>query len=277
VTIASGMLDAGLSFLLMFLLFRPLEWAFPAKVNQRCLRPQWWTDFCFMAGQNLFFNGAVLSLMARTEHWADTIRPAGMRLWIGGLSWWMQAILVVVAGDFLIYWGHRLQHRVPFLWRFHSIHHSAEHMDWLAAHREHPIDSLYAVLLVNLPAYAIGFPIKTLALFVGFRALWSIYLHANVRIPLGPLRLLIGAPELHHWHHDRSRDAGNYSNVSPLMDVIFGTYHRPNNEPVAFGVEEPMPAGYLRQLAHPFRRARIAAEPDGRAVTTQPTTVSVNA
>jgi sterol desaturase/sphingolipid hydroxylase (fatty acid hydroxylase superfamily) len=253
VTLASGILGAGSSFLLMFFLFRPLEIAFPAKLNQRLLRPQWWTDFCFMAGQNLFFNGAVLWLLQRTESWANAIRPAAIRLWIGGLPWWMQAILVVIVGDFLVYWGHRLQHRVWFLWRFHSIHHSAQHMDWLAAHREHPLDSLYVVLLVNLPAFAIGFPVKALALFIGFRALWSIYLHANVRIPIGPLRLLIGAPELHHWHHDRSRDAGNYSNVSPLMDLLFGTYHCPSIEPVSFGVDEPMPTSYLGQLFHPFR------------------------
>ena len=41
-------------------------------------------------------------------------------------------------GDLLIYWGHRLQHHSALLWRFHAVHHSAEHLDWLAAHREHP-------------------------------------------------------------------------------------------------------------------------------------------
>jgi sterol desaturase/sphingolipid hydroxylase (fatty acid hydroxylase superfamily) len=253
VNIATAMLDAGLSFLAMFFLFRPLELAFPAKANQPFLRPQWWTDFCFVAGQGLFFNGAVFWLLGHAEHEANALRPAAMGAFIGKLNWWTQAAMVVVVGDFLVYWGHRLQHRVGFLWRFHSIHHSAEHMDWLAAHREHPLDSLYVVLLVNLPAFALGFPISPLAWFVGFRALWSIYLHANVRIPIGPLRLLIGAPELHHWHHDRSRDAGNYSNVSPLLDVVFRTYHCPGNEPASFGVAEPMPPNYLGQLAHPFR------------------------
>jgi sterol desaturase/sphingolipid hydroxylase (fatty acid hydroxylase superfamily) len=142
VTIATGMLDAGLSFLAMFMLFRPLELAFPAKAGQRFLRPQWWTDFCFMAGQNLFFNGVVLWMLGRVEGSADAVRPAAIGAWIGKLNWWTQAVLVVVVGDFLIYWGHRLQHRVGFLWRFHSIHHSAEHMDWLAGHREHPVDTI---------------------------------------------------------------------------------------------------------------------------------------
>ena len=49
----------------------------------------------------------------------------------------------MLLSDLCVYWGHRLQHNNAFLWRFHSIHHSAEHLDWLAAHREHPIDTIY--------------------------------------------------------------------------------------------------------------------------------------
>src|SRR5581483_11348344 len=190
--------------------------------------------------------------------------PLRVRQLIGGLNWWWQAILVVLLGDFLIYWGHRLQHRVGFLWRFHSIHHSAEHLDWLAAHREHPLDSLYTLLLVNLPIFALGFPVQTLVWFAGFRGLWAIFLHANVRLPVGPMRVLIGAPELHHWHHDRARDSDNYANVSPLMDVLFGTYHCPDHEPESVGCDDPIPKSYLGQLLYPFRRRRdrapVAAE-----------------
>ena len=50
--------------------------------------------------------------------------------------------------------------------------------------------------------------VRSLAWFAAFRGLWAIFIHANVRLPIGPLRMLIGAPELHHWHHSRERDAG---------------------------------------------------------------------
>jgi sterol desaturase/sphingolipid hydroxylase (fatty acid hydroxylase superfamily) len=121
------------------------------------------------------------------------------------------------------------------------------------------VDSIYTILLVNLPIFALGFPIQSLAWFAGFRGVWAIYIHANVRLPIGPLRMLIGAPELHHWHHDRTRDSGNYANVSPLMDLLFGTYRCPDHEPVALGVEEPIPQNYLGQLLHPFRKQRGTA------------------
>src|SRR6266699_385282 len=156
----------------------------------------------------------------------------------------------------LVYWGHRLQHRVEFLWRFHSIHHSAEHLDWLAAHREHPLDTVYTMGLINLPAFVMGFPLETLAGLLAFRGIWAIYIHSNVRLPIGPLRMLFGAPELHHWHHSREREAGNYANISPLMDLIFGTYRCPPHEPEMLGVSEPMPRSYLSQLLPQFRRRR---------------------
>jgi hypothetical protein len=62
----------------------------------------------------------------------------------------------------------------------------------------------------------------------------------------------VGAPELHHWHHDRARDAGNYANISPLMDVLFGTYRCPDHEPEHFGINEPCPRSYLSHLVRPL-------------------------
>jgi sterol desaturase/sphingolipid hydroxylase (fatty acid hydroxylase superfamily) len=253
-SLPSNILDAGLAFLVLFLIFRPLELAYPAKADQRFFRPHWFTDFCFLVGQYLLFNGAVFWLLQRIEPHVHAATPATLRNSITSLPVWLQAILVILLGDLLIYWGHRLQHRIGFLWRFHAIHHSSEHLDWLAAHREHPVDSLYTILIVNLPIFALGFPLKALAAFAAFRGLWAIFIHANVRLPIGPLRMIIGAPELHHWHHARDRNSGNYANVSPVMDLLFGTYRHPDHEPPAVGLPDPIPTSYLGQLLHPFRR-----------------------
>ncbi len=253
-SIPSAILACGLSFLFLFVVFWPLERAFPARPGQKFFRRAWVTDLCFFLGQYLLWNGAVLWALNAAAGWLDIAVPTGLRAMVAAQPWWLQAVEVVLLSDLCVYWGHRLQHRVDFLWRFHSIHHSAEDLDWLAAHREHPVDTIYTMALINLPAFALGFPIETLAGLVAFRGLWAIYIHSNVRLPIGPLRVLIGAPELHHWHHDRARDAGNYANISPVMDVVFGTYTCPDHEPEAFGVHEPMPRGYLGQLLHPFRR-----------------------
>jgi sterol desaturase/sphingolipid hydroxylase (fatty acid hydroxylase superfamily) len=244
----------GLSFVFLCLVFRPLELAFPARPGQRFFRPAWWTDLCFFLGQYLLWNGLVFWALMRFGGWLDGIVPAGFRNTVAFQPWWALALEVILLSDFCIYWGHRLQHKSKFLWRFHSIHHTAEHLDWLAAHREHPVDTIYTIGLINLPAFTLGFPLETLAGLIAFRGIWAIYIHSNVRLPIGPLRMLIGAPELHHWHHDRDRDSGNYANVSPLMDLLFGTYRCPDHEPAALGVSEPVPQRYVGQLLYPFRR-----------------------
>lgn len=246
------LLTTGLSFLFLVLVFLPLERVFPAKPGQRFLRPAWWKDLAFFLGQYLLWGALVLWALGYFSQWLYTIVPADFRAGVAAQSWWLQAIEVVVLSDFLIYWGHRLQHNVGFLWRFHKVHHSAEHLDWLAAHREHPLDSIYTIGLINLPAFVLGFPLETIAGLIAFRGIWAIYIHSNVRLPIGPLRMLIGAPELHHWHHDKDRKAGNYANISPLMDIIFGTYTCPDHEPEAFGIDEPTPKTYLGQLLEPL-------------------------
>jgi sterol desaturase/sphingolipid hydroxylase (fatty acid hydroxylase superfamily) len=249
-------LSTGLSFCFLVLVFRPLELVFPARAGQGFFRPAWLTDLCFFLGQYLCWSALVLWVLVLLNGWLSGLVPAPFRTAVAEQPWWLQAVEVVVLSDLLIYWGHRLQHRVGFLWRFHAVHHSAEHLDWLAAHREHPLDTIYTVGLINLPALVLGFPLETIAGFIAFRGLWAIYIHSNVRLPIGPLRWFIGAPELHHWHHDRARDAGNYANISPLMDILFGTYRCPDHEPEQFGIGEPTPSSYLGHLLRPLWPAR---------------------
>jgi sterol desaturase/sphingolipid hydroxylase (fatty acid hydroxylase superfamily) len=125
-------------------------------------------------------------------------------------------------------------------------------LDWLAAHREQPLDSIYTIGLINLPAFIMGFPLEAIGGVIAFRGIWAIYIHSNVRLPIGPLKMLIGAPELHHWHHNLDRETGNYANISPIMDLIFGTYLCPDEEPEHFGIHEKTPDNYLGQLIEPL-------------------------
>src|SRR5215211_7158945 len=251
--------STGLSFLFLCLVFWPLEAAFPARKGQKFFRREWGTDLCFFLGQYLLWGAAVLWVLTRLGGWIGSFVPSHLRSAVAAQPWLLQALEVIVLSDLFVYWGHRFQHRVGFLWRFHAIHHSAEHLDWLAAHREHPIDTIYTMGLINLPVFVLGFPLEALAGFIAFRGIWAIYIHSNVRLPIGPLRMLIGAPELHHWHHDRDRQAGNYANISPLMDILFGTYRCPSHEPESFGVHEPVARGYVGQMIHPFRARKTGA------------------
>lgn len=242
----------ALSFCFLVLLFYPMERMFPAKKDQRFFRPSWLLDLCYFIGQYVLFGALVLVVLNYFSDYLLEIIPASFRSNIEAQPYILQALEVIMLSDFLIYWAHRLQHQIPFLWRFHKVHHSAEHLDWLAAHREHPLDSIYTVGIINLPAFILGFPLETLAGFIAFRGIWAIYIHSNVRLPLPFLRKIIGSPELHHWHHDLDKDAGNYANISPVMDLLFGTYVCPKEEPKAFGIKEDFSKNYLGQLIYPL-------------------------
>ena len=242
----------GLSLVILAMIFIPMEKVFPAKIHQKILRKHWLLDLCFLLGQYFLWGSLVLLALNYFGNWLDGIVPTKFRTGVAAQVWWLQAIEVVLLSDFLIYWAHRLQHKVEFLWRFHKVHHSVEQLDWLAAHREHPLDTIYTVGIINLPAFILGFPLETIAGFIAFRGIWAIYIHSNVRLPHGPLRMLIGAPELHHWHHDIDRRAGNYANISPLMDIIFGTYVCPEKEPEQFGIDEKLPEHYVGQMIYPI-------------------------
>jgi sterol desaturase/sphingolipid hydroxylase (fatty acid hydroxylase superfamily) len=252
------------SFVLLVVAFVPLERAFPSRPAQKILRPRWAVDAYFFAGQYLLWNGVALALLAGTEAAVRSHEPLAFRAWTGSGPGWLRAVLAVVLGDVVVYWFHRACHTFEPLWRFHAVHHSAEHLDFLAAHREHPLDGIGTQLAANLPGLVMGFDFRSAAGLVAFRAIWAVFVHSNVRLPLGPLRVLFGAPELHHWHHAKvERTRHNFANLAPWIDIVFGTHHRPNGpEEYALGLQDEWPVGYLSQLVHPFRltRARQARE-----------------
>jgi sterol desaturase/sphingolipid hydroxylase (fatty acid hydroxylase superfamily) len=247
---------AMLAFAMLGVVYATLERAFPARPGERFPGPAWRTDACFFFGQYLVFSSAAFVVLAFVHQSIDAHAPVTLRSVFVELPVVIRAAVAVLLGDVLVYWFHRACHRFELLWRFHAVHHSVERLDWLAAHREHPVDGVLTQLCQNLPAMALGLPFEVLGVLIAFRGAWAIFIHSNVRLPLGPLRMLFGAPELHHFHHRRARETNhNFANLAPYLDLLFGTYHRPR-EPEAYplGLTEPWPAGYLPQLVEPFRR-----------------------
>jgi sterol desaturase/sphingolipid hydroxylase (fatty acid hydroxylase superfamily) len=252
----------ALSLAWLVAIFVPLEWARPAWPGQSRRRIGIWADFAFFLGQYLLFGAiAVWLLVVVTQHVSALPVLAALQAAVAELPTAAQLGLALVLGDLVAYWGHRLQHRVDILWRFHAVHHTAEKLDFLAAHREHPIDGLYTQTLINLPAIALGLSLEHAMGLVAFRSLWAILIHANVRLPLGPLRMLFGAPELHHWHHARGCDIGNcpthpsgvnFANLAPWIDWLFGTYRRLPTEPRDLGIDEPHPRSFIGLLLWPL-------------------------
>jgi sterol desaturase/sphingolipid hydroxylase (fatty acid hydroxylase superfamily) len=244
----------ALTFACLWIVYGALERAFPARTARGPREPDFLTDTCFFLGQYLVWSTVAIAFLASTQSFVNAVTPVALWNPLHSAPPWLVATVAVVLGDLLVYWFHRACHRFDFLWRFHAVHHSSERLDWLAAHREHPVDGMLTQLAQNLPAMLLGVPFEILAVLVAFRGAWSILIHSNVRLPLGPLRVLFGAPELHHFHHARiDRTAHNFGNLAPWLDLVFGTYRRPApDETYPLGLREAWPKGYLAQLVQPF-------------------------
>jgi sterol desaturase/sphingolipid hydroxylase (fatty acid hydroxylase superfamily) len=229
-----------------------LQWCFPNRADQRVFRAQWRTDLAFFLGQHLLWLAVEFACLLAVRDAIAAVMPAAVREAFASQPWILQAAEVVLGGDVVVYWYHRASHAVPFLWRFHRVHHSAPHMDWLAAHREHPVDGFLTQVAANLPALVVGVGVAGLGGLYVFRGLWAAFIHSNVRLPIGPLRAIVGAPELHHWHHVRTeRTLHNFANVAPWTDLLFGTYHCPPDQQHEVGLPGKPKKSYLGWLLRP--------------------------
>ncbi|MEM7272846.1 MAG: sterol desaturase family protein [Actinomycetota bacterium] len=238
----------------LFILVVPFEQLFP-RHDQPFRRPELGTDLGYaLAGPLLqvvgLAAGAVVGILSLAWLPGLALRPL-----VGMIPPALAPLVGVVLFDLAIYWTHRWYHEVPVLWRFHSIHHSPTHMDWISGLRSHPLDgTLIAPAFVFL--LAAGFSAEVSGAIAVLQIAVGIFLHANVRWRLRPLHRIVATPEFHHWHHANEPGAvnSNYAGLLPAWDQVFGTYFLPRHRrPRVYGVNESVPAGMVDQLRYPFR------------------------
>ncbi|MBP9164793.1 MAG: sterol desaturase family protein [Leptospiraceae bacterium] len=245
-------LKVFLYLLLISIVFIPLELSFKQK-EVKFFRKEWLIDIFFYFGQVLVWNFVTVYVLNFLFSKMDFLWIKKFHAIVKEFPAYMQIIFVILLSDFLIYWGHRFQHRFDFLWNFHRVHHTAETVDFIAAFREHPLDNIYTRGIETLPAILLGFDLNLIAGFLTFRGLWALFIHSNVNLRLGFLEILLGSPHLHHWHHELEHEGKcNYANLSPLMDILFGTYYSPKAAPISFGIVDEMSHSYLNQIIEPM-------------------------
>ena len=160
--------------------------------------------------------------------------------------------------DFAQYWLHRAFHRVPALWRFHAVHHSAKSMDWIAGARMHFLEIIILRGVTATPMLVIGFQESAIQAYTLLVYVYSTFIHSNVRGSFGFLEKILVVPRFHHWHHGIEKEATdvNFAIHFPFLDRMFGTHHLPEGKwPNGYGIEgHPVPKGYWKQLLYPFQR-----------------------
>ncbi len=249
----------------MALIYVPLERFWPQDPKQDTFRPQWTLDVVYFISTH--FPVQILSFLTLLPATQATrylaIPPVSQ--FIASLPWVAQFFLAVVVADIAEWLIHFALHKVPFLWRFHSIHHSSQALDWLAGSRSHFFDDLLVRGFILVPMM-LGFSQTIMMAYLIFVTLHATWTHCNFGPNAKWLEPYLVMPRYHHWHHSSQKEAidKNFAIHFPWIDRLFGTYYYPEAWPERYGLAgEEIPKGFLRQTIMPFfRRNRKSSEPE---------------
>jgi len=219
--------------------------------------------------RNLSTGGVSLALMSLVQ--APLLQPVAawiVRDRVGLLQlvqWprWLERLLAVVLLDYTLWWWHWASHRVPFIWRFHLVHHVDRDLDASTALRFH-----FGELALSIPIRAaqmivIGVDSQTLWLCQTILFASILFHHSNARLPLRVERFLVRlivTPRMHGIHHSDRLDEtdSNWSSLLSAWDYLHRTmrFDVPQ-ERIVIGVPAYHDAGDVtigKILLLPFRR-----------------------
>lgn len=204
--------------------------------------------------RNIFIgalNGLLVSvvfvgLWLAASVWADELR-FGIMHWLQdavGLPVWAHALGAILLLDLWTYTWHRLNHEVPFFWRFHRVHHSDNKMDVTTANRFH-LGEIFLSSLFRIPLIALfGVYLWELVLYEIVMFAVVQFHHANVGLPEKYdrlLRTIIVTPNMHRVHHSRWQPEtdSNYSSLFSFWDRLAKTFRlNPEPESIELGLKE---------------------------------------
>lgn len=259
----------SLSSLFLVAVLLTLEHFFPAREEERGLRPSMAFDALYLLVQLPVMAVALALLTSPVSNWLSTHASFLVLDSTRDLPMPVLLILGVALSDLFLWFSHLVRHKVKFLWRFHMIHHSQTRLSLFTASRDHPFDSMFEAFIRLLPL-AFLFPTlienaQALVLY-GLGVSWHIrFTHTNLRTNLGPLRYLLVTPQSHRIHHSSEPEHwnSNYANVF-CWDRLFGLQHTDDTSYPTTGVNDvnfPEPStwspaafarAYLAQLRFPF-------------------------
>lgn len=194
----------------------------------------------------------VIPLSALAAAWAPGWRPD----WWSG---WPGLALDLLLLDLWIYWWHRANHELPFLWRFHEVHHRDEFLDVTTAVRFHFGEVVLSALVRACVIFALAMPLTSVVIFETALLLAAIFHHSNLKLPPAFERAvarIVVTPSI-HWvhHHAIRRDTdSNYSTILSIWDRLFRSRSPTARTPeMSIGVEGRRDERLSDLLVMPFR------------------------
>ena len=186
------------------------------------------------------------------------------------LPFWTELLIAVLALDFFAQYGmHYLLHQVPFLWKFHMVHHSDTHVDATTGTRHHPIDYLMREVGSLVAVALFGIPLAFYVLYRVITIFFAYITHANITVPMWldrPLSFLFVTPNMHKFHHhyEAPWTDTNYGNIFSIWDRLLGTLVYDDPKKVTYGLDimdDSRDEDVMYQLTAPFDRDIRSKDP----------------
>ena len=244
-----------------------LELIFPWRKKQKIFRQGFWLDIFYM-----FFNFFIFSIIIvgfyevfnKILFKSFNIRPDSLALInLNEFSPLFQLIIFFVILDFFQWLTHILMHHIPFLWKFHKVHHSVKEMGFAAHFRYHWMENiLYKPLKVFAIMLIGGFEPDQAYVIHFFTIIIGHLNHSNLKFNYGPLKYIFNNPILHLHHHAHSvpnkfKKGVNFAISLSVWDYIFKTNYVPNsdgNTKLGYQGDHSMSEDFFGQLLYGFKK-----------------------
>jgi len=153
----------------------------------------------------------------------------------------LSVTLQILCIDLFVYWWHRINHKIPLLWRFHKFHHEDESMNTTTAVRFHTVELFFAVIAKAIFLILMGITVTGLIAYGVLFFPVVLLVHSNIRINQKVdflLRKLIISPLMHRIHHSNIivETNSNYGSIFPFWDWIFKSYRKIPIGEIKFGL-----------------------------------------
>jgi sterol desaturase/sphingolipid hydroxylase (fatty acid hydroxylase superfamily) len=145
------------------------------------------------------------------------------------LPLWLELVITILILDVLVYWQHRMFHRIPLLWRLHRLHHTDTGVDVTTALRFHPFEIALSLAIKSLVVWLLGAPVFAVLLFEVLLNGLAMFNHSNIKLSIKIdtlLRKIIVTPDMHRVHHSVLADEhnSNFGFNLTCWDRWFGSY-----------------------------------------------------
>jgi sterol desaturase/sphingolipid hydroxylase (fatty acid hydroxylase superfamily) len=187
-----------------------------------------------------------------------------------GFVYWMNAsvfgaiIISFLTLDFFGGWlVHIAEHKIPFLWRFHVVHHADNNVDVTTGLRHHPIESVLRGVFFFLGIFVSGSPMYAVMIFQTILVLATAFTHANINMPLWldkTLSYIFVSPNMHKVHHHWKQPFtdSNYGAVLSIWDRLFRTFKKLPPKDIRYGLDRYYPNEKDEDFGHlmksPFQK-----------------------